>query len=84
MIQLAQQQGPYRHLPKGPVEIGKTQEIRLGDVFILGPFMIWCAAQTEPLPGWARSTLFFSGIGTIVFNLYNYETQQRLLERGKS
>ena len=59
---------------------GKTQEIRLGDVFILGPFMIWAASQTKPLPDWARSTLFFSGLGTIIYNLYNYETQARILE----
>jgi hypothetical protein len=57
-----------------------AQRIRLGDVFILGPFMIWVASQTKPLPDWARSTLFFSGIGTIIYNLYNYETQQRMIE----
>jgi len=63
--------------------VAKTQLVRLTDVFVLGPTMLWASAQKEPLPGWARSFLFYTGIATIVYNLYNYELQARVLEAAK-
>ena len=68
--------GDFKQEPV-PGQVQKTQSVRLGDVFLLGPFLIWAGAQKEPLPGWARSTLFFSGVMTVVYNLYNYEQQAR-------
>ncbi len=50
---------------------GKTQNVRLVDVFALGPFMIWAASrQRLPLP--ARLVLAASGAATIVFNGRNW------------
>lgn len=71
---------------KGDAEaelVAKTQVIRLTDVFVLGPTMIWASSQDDPLPGWARSMLFYTGIATIIYNLYNYELQARILEGAK-
>ena len=52
---------------------GKSQEVRLLDVFALGPFMIWVATQTRDLPLWARAVLGASGVATIGYNLRNYK-----------
>lgn len=50
---------------------GKTQNVRLVDVFALGPFLIW-AASTRQLPAPARLVLAASGAATIVFNGLNW------------
>lgn len=48
----------------------KTQNVRLVDVFILGPFMIWAGTQLrEP---WARYGMIAAGTATIVYNWQNY------------
>lgn len=51
---------------------GKTQAIRLVDVYLLGPFMVWAGANAKGLPAWARGALVASGLGTIVYNAQNY------------
>lgn len=61
------------------VLLGKSQRMRLADVFLLGPFMVWAGAQGR-LPGWAKAVLIASGIATIVYNARNYQ-QISLLER---
>jgi hypothetical protein len=53
-------------------ETVKTQVIRLADVALVGPLMIWGGAKTasqHPGPGIA---LLLMGIGTICFNASNY------------
>lgn len=53
--------------------LGKSQWVRLLDVFVLGPFMIWYALATwsavDPLAGLA---LLISGVLTIVYNGANW------------
>lgn len=58
------------------VNQGKSQEVRLLDVFVLdvfvlGPFMVWYATQ-KTTPTWAKVFLGLSGIATIVYNGNNY------------
>ena len=49
----------------------KTQAIRLVDVFVLGPFMIWAGMQLrEP---WARVAMIAAGGATIAYNWQNYQ-----------
>jgi hypothetical protein len=53
-------------------QVVKTQIIRLADVVLVGPLMIWAGGKTakkNPVPG---MTLLLFGIGTIVFNGSNY------------
>ena len=50
----------------------KTQTIRLVDVFLLGPFMLWVATRKTAVPTPARIILGVSGIGTVVYNGINY------------
>ena len=50
----------------------KGQNIRLVDVFVLGPFMVWVGAKAEGIPAWAKYTMVASGVATIAFNGVNY------------
>jgi hypothetical protein len=51
----------------------KSQWVRLIDVFVLGPFMIYYAIMTVREVGWKlAAVLFVSGIATIVYNGINY------------
>ena len=49
----------------------KSQDLRLVDVFILGPFMVW-ASQAGALPKWARFGMAIGGALTIAYNARNY------------
>ena len=51
--------------------MNKTEDIRLLDIFILGPFMVWLALQ-KTQPEWARPWALLSGIGTIIYNFETY------------
>ena len=48
----------------------KSQQIRVIDVAILGPFMIWAGSRAKS-PA-ARLGLVASGIATILYNYNNY------------
>ena len=58
----------------------KSQWVRLLDVFVLGPFMIWYALATAPaaatsdtvLPHGVPVALFIAGVLTIVYNGSNW------------
>lgn len=50
----------------------KSQGVRLVDVFLLGPLMVWYAAGTRQMPDWARASLGVAGLLTIVYNGRNY------------
>lgn len=56
---------------------GKSQWVRLLDVFVLGPFMIWYALATvgcheNSLPPEAALVLLISGVLTIAYNGFNW------------
>ncbi len=58
---------------------GKSQWVRLLDVFVLGPFMIWYAlatsgsgADSPDLPTGAALALFIGGVLTILYNGINW------------
>jgi len=55
-------------------EGSKSQLIRLGDIFILGPFLIWLGLR-EKVP-WIKIFLIFLGMATIGYNLRNYIAQK--------
>lgn len=52
-------------------EIQKSQNIRLVDVFLLGPFMIWFGTKSK-LPEWSKFVMIISGIYTIFYNANNF------------
>lgn len=53
----------------------KSQGVRLLDVFVLGPYMMWKASQLPEPP--ARLVLALVGIGTILYNGRNYLRRAR-------
>jgi hypothetical protein len=59
-----------------PSEIGKTQQVRLVDVFLLGPFMVWFAATATSAPQWARLTLAVAGVLTSLYNGYHFVREE--------
>jgi hypothetical protein len=48
----------------------KTQLVRLADVFIYGPLLIWISTRTKSV--WERIALLFMGATTMTYNLRNY------------
>jgi len=48
-----------------------VQIVRLADVFLIGPFLIFAGTRKE-LPQNIRFGLIAVGIGTIAYNGYNY------------
>jgi len=58
-------------------EIGKAQWLRIADMWLLGPAMIWWGVG-RTLPEWARLPALLGGVFTIVWNWQNY---QRIAER---
>ncbi len=54
----------------GPVSAKSGQKMRLIDVFVLGPFLIWAGYNARDTTiGWL---LVAAGIGTMIFNGHNY------------
>lgn len=50
----------------------KGQNVRLLDVFLLGPFMIFFGATATGVSELAKTVMMISGIGTIIYNGRNY------------
>ena len=50
----------------------KGQAVRVLDVVVLGPVLMWLASQRRPLPPGERATLWVIGAGTVLYNLSNY------------
>jgi hypothetical protein len=53
-------------------EYQKSQNIRVLDVLVIGPVMIYAGAKSKDLPTWARSALILFGACTIYYNAKNY------------
>lgn len=61
--------------------IGKTQEVRLLDVFALAPFMVWFGLAAKKMPEGARIIMVLSGIGTALYNWRNYLIEKKKINR---
>ncbi len=61
------------------VAVTKTQNVRLIDVFLLGPTMIWAGTQLINKNRGLAGFLAISGLLTIVYNGDNYLRNQRKL-----
>ena len=51
---------------------GKTQSVRVVDVALLAPFLVWAGAAGGELPRGARFGLIAAGAATAVFNGLNW------------
>lgn len=52
-------------------EVQKTQNVRLIDVFLIGPVLIY-ASTFKTLPSYLRVALLLIGVATIIYNGNNY------------
>ena len=53
-------------------EQSKSQNIRLLDVFFIGPFMMYIGYKAKGISNLERYTLFALGVATIYYNGKNY------------
>lgn len=54
----------------------KAQGIRLGDVFLFGPMMIY-SAMGKDAPEWMKAAMLVIGVGTIFYNAMNFVEIER-------
>ena len=52
--------------------VGKTQELRLVDIWLLGPAMM-AVGLTGKIPTWMRPLAFLGGALTVWYNWRNYD-----------
>lgn len=48
-----------------------TQDVRLIDVFVIAPFLIY-TSTLRGNPNWVRLSLFLLGSATLIYNGHNY------------
>ena len=58
----------------------KSQAVRVVDVVLLGPFMIWAGARQSTLPVWMRVGLGVTGAATMIYNGANFVENLELTE----
>ena len=50
----------------------KSQNVRLIDVFVLGPVLVWFGVKATGVPELANTLMIIAGIATIIYNGRNY------------
>ena len=50
----------------------KSQAVRLYDVFLLAPFLLYVGYKAKGLKDWERYGIYFIGLSTIWYNGRNY------------
>lgn len=55
-------------------DLAKAQKVRLFDVYLLGPFLLYAATRKAPLGQWTKRTLFVAGCMTVIYNWRRYKT----------
>jgi hypothetical protein len=63
------------------VDIGKPQAVRLADIAVFGPLMIY-AGMGKKAPRWVQWGLIIVGVGTIIYNLHYYLVNRQLEREG--
>lgn len=58
-------------------DVQKTQDIRLMDVFAIGPLMIWAGLSKKKLPPLVKNLMVVIGIGTIIYNFNNFVVESK-------
>lgn len=63
---------PLTRLTSGTIpEVTKSQAVRLLDVAVFGPLMLYSAMNKTP-PKWVQLGMLAVGAGTILYNLSNF------------
>lgn len=66
---------PAEHLDT----VAKAQYVRLVDVFILGPALLYTASVLPPQHRTLRAFLTIAGVGTVFYNARNFLRIQQLI-----
>ena len=53
-------------------ELSKSQNIRLIDVFIIAPFLIYVGNKAKGISSFERNMLYIIGVATLIYNSKNY------------
>ena len=53
-------------------ELSKSQNIRLIDIFVIAPFLIYVSAKAKGLTPLERNGLLIIGVATLIYNGKNY------------
>ena len=56
---------------------GKSQQVRLLGVFLLGPFMVWAGYQLTEQRPIAGVVMGLAGLATVAYNANNYRRIRR-------
>ncbi len=53
-------------------ELSKSQNIRLIDVFLIAPFLIYIGNKAKGISSFERNMIYVIGVATLVYNGKNY------------
>lgn len=67
-----------------PDHMAKGQLVRLADVFIIGPTMMYFAMRARREPVWLRSVMFAFGAGTVLYNGRNFLAVRKYVQMCQS
>ena len=59
------------------IEVRKSQSVRLFDVLILGPAMLYLGTRNRPLDVRERTLLLLAGTGTVLYNANNWNETRK-------
>ncbi len=59
------------------VEVRKSQSVRVFDVLVLGPAMIYLGTRNRPLTVQERTILLLAGFGTVLYNANNWNETRK-------
>ncbi len=65
----------------------KTQTIRLLDVFVIGPVMVWGGLMLQRQHPLGGGSLALFGVSTVLYNAANYltvQSERKRLDNGKA
>lgn len=63
------------------VDIGKPQAVRLADIAVFGPMMIY-SGMGKKMPKWLRWGIVIVGVGTIIYNFHYYMVNRQAAQAG--
>ena len=64
-------------------KVSKSQLVRLIDVFLLGPFMIWFGVIATGVSNIFKAIMIFFGIATVIYNGWNYLVNEGVINKQK-
>jgi len=62
-------------------KVSKSQLVRLIDVFLLGPFMIWFGIIATGVSVTLKVIMVILGIATIIYNGWNYLINEKIMKK---